>query len=424
MRSPISPDRWDEIRATFEEIVELPAREREQRLKKIAAADPALRATLDALLHADATADDVLAPHESPLGYVPASEDIPPYDDAPSLTTAPREKMRRVLVAVLALLVVGTGAAVYLTQSAPPWVSANATAPALATPQDVAARKYNLVAVNLDGEERDVMGTRAVLAGRGGMAPLDTGYFAWPKISPDGKRIAVEVETGNQSWDIWIIDLEKGASRLTRDFTGVRPFEWTLDSRSLIYLSVDRADISGPHRVVQQVWDGSAPPRELLRTTFPIHDATVGPLDGFAVIREMGNDDLWIASLEVPDLLRKLVSTGASEIHPRLTRDGSLLAYSSDESGQFEIYVQPMTGGNGRVRVSKGGGTQPVWSTDGDELFFRGPRHLMRARVSRDKGVTVQRVDTLFTDIYERHNNVTNYDVFPGGDELLMIRPR
>ena len=71
--------------------------------------------------------------------------------------------------------------------------------------------------------------------------------------------------------------------------------------------------------------------------------------------------------------------------------------------------------------MSDGGGAQPVWSPDGRQLFYRSPDRMMRATVRRAGRLTVERVEPLFADIYERHD-VTNYDVFPSGEELVMIR--
>jgi serine/threonine-protein kinase len=137
----------------------------------------------------------------------------------------------------------------------------------------------------------------------------------------------------------------------------------------------------------------------------------------------MGNDDLWIASLRWPGTVGRFVATSASEVDPRMSRDGRLLAYASNESGQYEIYALPLGDPSRRVQVSRGGGTQPVWSPDGRHLFYRGADRMMRATVTHAGSLTVERVEPLFADIYERHD-VTNYDVLPGGEELVMIRAR
>ena len=428
MTPTLSPDRWEQIRTAFEEIVDLDTTHRDRRLKTIGKKDPELRSTLEELLQADAQANAWLAPVESPLGFVPpAAEELPApppnADDAPSSQVAVTR--RRWLVIAVTVVALAAGGVAVVSEIDRREANANADRRGPAAPPAIAASNFSLVGVNLRGEERPLVDVAPQNAGWWEPSALDTGYFAWPKISPDGKRIAVEVRTGDQQWDIWIYDLaSRRLTRLTHDFTGVRPFGWSSDSRNLIYLGIDNADIGGPHRVVSQPWDGSSPARQLLRTSVPIHDVTLGPLNGSAVIREMGNDDLWIASLRPPGTISPFVATTASEVHPRVSRDGQLLAYASDASGQYEIYVLPLEDPSRRVQVSHGGGTQPVWSPDGRQLFYRSPDRMMRATVRHAGRLILERVDPLFADVYERHNNVTNYDVFPSGDELVMIRAR
>ena len=230
--------------------------------------------------------------------------------------------------------------------------------------------------------------------------------------------------TGDGQWDIWVYDEpSRSVTRLTHGFTGIKPFGWSSDSRNLVYLAVDDGDIGWTNRVVSQRWNGSEPPRQLLRTSFPILNVAIGPLDGFAVIRPTGDHDLWIASLRSPATVRQLPAIRASAVDLDMSRDGRLLAYVSDESGQNEVYVLPLSDPSRRVRVSQGGGSQPVWSPDGRHLFYRSPGWMMRAAVRYAGRLTVERAEPLFADVYERHD-VTNYDVFPSGEELVMIRAR
>jgi predicted nucleotidyltransferase len=163
--------------------------------------------------------------------------------------------------------------------------------------------------------------------------------------------------------------------------------------------------------------------RQLLRASTPIMNVAFGPLDGSAVIRPLGSHDLWMGSLRRTGSFGALAGISASKVDLAMSRDGQLLAYVSDESGQSEIHVLSLSELSSRVQVSRGGGTQPVWSPDGRYLFYRSPDRMMRATVNRDGRLTVERVEALFQDIYERHD-ITNYDVLPGGEELVMIRGR
>jgi hypothetical protein len=421
----LSRDRWEQIRAAFEEIVELDTAHRDRRLEAIGAKDPELRSTLEGLLDADAQANAWLAPVESPLGFVPpVSDDVwePPNADEVPIAPVSRTRRRWILLAA-SVVALGVGGVAVLTQFDQATANPEADWSASAPQPVIAAKSYSLVGVNLRGEERPLVDI-ARNAGSRDLSVLDTAYFAWPKISPDGKRIAVEVITGDGRWDIWVYDLpSRSLTRLTDGFTGIKPFGWSSDSRNLIYLAVDDGEIGWTHRVVSQRWDGRAPPRQLLQTSFPILNIAIGPSDGSAVIRPTGAHDLWVASLRPPGTVRQLAAIRASAVDLAMSRDGRLLAYVSDETGQAEIYVLPLDDPSRRVQVSRGGGTQPVWSPDGRRLFYRSPNQMMRATVRHARRLTVERVEPLFSDVYERHD-VTNYDVLPGGEELVMIRAR
>ena len=283
--------------------------------------------------------------------------------------------------------------------------------------------RWELVAVALDGTVRHLGGHLQSAPVEGlPVSPLDTAFYAWPRISPDGRRVALEVRIGPLKWDVWIFDIAtRTLARLTRNFTGARPFAWSADARHLTYLGVDSADIDGPLRIVSQPWDGSAPPRDVMRVPFPMLDATFSSRGDYAVIAEYGRNTIWLAPLDTPRAIRPLIATSAEEVEPRLSNDGHLLAYTSNETGRFEVYAFSMVGPAARVQVSQGGGVQPVWSADGKYLFYRGPRHMMRANVQRRPALGVVRRDTLFEDRFTRYD-ATTYDVFPDGTELVMIR--
>ena len=107
-----------------------------------------------------------------------------------------------------------------------------------------------------------------------------------------------------------------------------------------------------------------------------------------------------------------------------MSPSGQLLAYVSDETGRAEVYVTPLSGPKARLIVSDGGGTEPVWSSTGEELFYRTSTHLISARIKERPELAVSRLDTLFEDRYARSEGYhAQYDVFPSGKEFLMVRP-
>jgi Tol biopolymer transport system component/tRNA A-37 threonylcarbamoyl transferase component Bud32 len=311
-----------------------------------------------------------------------------------------------------------------------------------------APRSFNLVAVGEGGktrtlggrdEEAGLTGSRLLSVGRRvATTPLDTAYYSWPRLSPDGKRVVMELY-GNSKEVLWVYDIASHTlSRLNTRSRGGQPTAWTADGRKVVYIQIDSGNIGGPRRVVSQPWDGSAPARDLIR--FPerfsgsIHtmfDISIGPSHGYAafvVANFSDTADVWIAPLDTPSAARPFVATGAREFQPRLSPDGKLLAYTTNETGPFEVKIRSVLGPATLLQVSSGGGFQPLWSRDGRQLFYRAPGFmsapgfLMRATIARGEELSVARRDTLFRDIFDVFD-VVNYDVFPDGKELLMVRP-
>ena len=287
---------------------------------------------------------------------------------------------------------------------------------------------FSLVAVAEGGQTRLLGGDiEQMRRNPSAVIPIDTATFAWPRLSPDGKRVLLEMLTGPVT-DVWVYDIAAHTvSRLTSGFTGMRPSGWTADGRNVVFLANDSATPDALRSVVAQPWDGSAPPHELFRLPVNVHDVTLGPPHGYAaftvLVRAGRGSDIWIAPLDTPKAARPFVATAAYDghPHPRLTRDGTLLAYTDAETGRPQVYVRPVLGPAGRLQVSVASGWQPVWSADGRQLYYRTQGYMMRATIARGSEMTVTRRDTLFKDDFVQHN-MTNYDVFPGGKELLMIR--
>jgi serine/threonine-protein kinase len=253
---------------------------------------------------------------------------------------------------------------------------------------------------------------------------IDTAYFSWPRVSPDGKRIALELQTGPFSWDIWIYDIvARTASPLTRHFSGIRPAGWSADGREVVYMQLDSASLGASSSLVTQPWDGSAPARELMRLPPNVHDATIGPPHGYVAITV--SNRIWLAPADTPAAARPFIMAEGAAMMPRFSPDGTKLAYTGAETGRQEVYVRSVPRSASRLQVSVGGGTQPVWSRDGRYLYYRAraPRNMVRATIASGGELRVTARDSLFRDVFERHNYTTaNYDIFPEGRELLMIQ--
>lgn len=109
---------------------------------------------------------------------------------------------------------------------------------------------------------------------------------------------------------------------------------------------------------------------------------------------------------------------------PRVSPDGKLLAYSSLQAGLMQVYVRPIPGPGGEIPVSIDAGREPVWSSDGKSLFYRGPWRMMVATVTGQSKPRVTKHDSLFViDPYDNSDIYGAFDVFPDGKRFLMTRP-
>ena len=133
------------------------------------------------------------------------------------------------------------------------------------------------------------------------------------------------------------------------------------------------------------------------------------------------NYDIAVVSLAQEPELSALVGTPARERYPDLSPDGRWITYSSDESGQSEVFVRPFPNvDEGKWQISRGG-TKPLWSAQGDEIFYRNGNQVMSVSVrSTDPfDYTVPRL--LFEGSYDEGYN-RDWDVTPDGQRFLMMK--
>jgi Tol biopolymer transport system component len=194
--------------------------------------------------------------------------------------------------------------------------------------------------------------------------------YAEVRLAPDEKQATVVIadpDSGNR--DIWLLDLTNGnLTRLTTNPANDWQVAWAPDSRQIAFAS----DRNGPSSVYRKPID--AVDEELLlripaRGAFPKDWSADGRLLTLGIDGGTELAGIWGLSLAGDRTPFPLGRSGVREYDPRLSRDGRLIAFESDESGATEIYVAPFAK-TGRRRVSTGGGTQPRWKADGREVFF------------------------------------------------------
>ena len=120
-----------------------------------------------------------------------------------------------------------------------------------------------------------------------------------------------------------------------------------------------------------------------------------------------------------------LLETPAVEHSPRFSPDGRWIAYVSDETGRGEVYVLPFEQPGRSVQISTDGGREPVWSKDGQELFYWSGDDFMAAKLGADAELATDRPHLLFTGRFEKSKlgfQGANYDVSSDGRRFLMVR--
>ena len=209
------------------------------------------------------------------------------------------------------------------------------------------------------------------------------GEYRNPRLSPDGKRVAVDrVVSSNK--DIWLLEVEQGtASRFTFDPTDDRYPVWSPDGSRIVFDSLRE----GLPSLYQRVSSGTGNEELLLQSGGSPRDWS--PDGGSIIFTQVAGivNDLWFLPLagdprQAVREARKPVAflqTQFAESLANLSPDGHWIAYVSNESGRFEVYVQSFPTPSGKWQVSTEGGTQPRWRRDGREMFFLAPDQKLMA---------------------------------------------
>jgi serine/threonine-protein kinase len=251
--------------------------------------------------------------------------------------------------------------------------------------------------------------------------PAPPREYDWPRLAPDGRRIAVEV-----SGQTWIYDTARDAlTRLTFAGTSNDAPAWSPDGTRIAV----RSNREGPPGgIFWQMADGSGAD-ERLSTPEQVADLVQsfspdGQFISFTRPDPRTQRDIWI--LSVRDRTRKVfLATPATEGAGRFSPDGRWLAYVSDESGQPEIYVQPFPGPGGKWQISTDGGSEPAWNPNGRELFYRTGDSMMAVPVTTQPSFSAGRPAELFKGTYLASTfplTGTTYDVTRDGQRFVMIK--
>ena len=268
---------------------------------------------------------------------------------------------------------------------------------------------HTLVWVNRKGEAEPLTEPRRV--------------YQYPSLSPNGQRMTVTITEGANE-DVWVHDLRRGTqTRLTFAASDDMSAIWTPDGERLTFSS-DRAG-----GIFDLFWKSTHTTggAEQLTTSntfqYPASWSPDGQMLAFTEIHPTNGPDVWVLPLEREHKPRPFLQTPFTEWAAMFSPDGRWLAYSSDESGRFEVYVVPFPGPGAKWQISTEGGREPVWARNGRELFYRNGDKMLVVAIAMQPTLTVGTPRVLFERHYERGPGFRpNYDVAPDGQRFVMIK--
>ena len=258
------------------------------------------------------------------------------------------------------------------------------------------------------------------LAGVPTVIPLGEDTYRVPRFSPDGGRIAYDLDNR-----IWVYDRDSGANTpITTGGDTDYPAAWSRDGR-YVYFESTRDGTLGSDGF-RKLADGSADAEQLFRRAgiqFPLStslDGTQLLVEDFTADRGI---DLVIMS-EGPDsaIFTDYLRGDWNETMGTISPDGERVAYVSDQSGVAEVYVRSFPEAEGRVNVSEGGGTEPVWAPDGTAIYYLNGGRVMRAPVTTGGFGEPQMLFEGSWAIASTALPMTNWDVHPDGRSFVFVR--
>ena len=252
-------------------------------------------------------------------------------------------------------------------------------------------------------------------------APLDLG------LSPDARRVAVVIGASGAN-DIWIADLARGAlTRFTFGGNNATPV-WSRDGKTVYYSTIETSGLKST--VFRRPADGSRQAERVFDLDARVYLKQVDDASGTVLVdalRTVQQSDIERVTIRAdgPPHREPLVATTFDETGGCLSPNGRWLAYASDDTGRYEIYVRDVrTASGGRWQVSSLGGEEPRWSPDGGRLFFRSDSRFMAASVVAGDAFEASTPIMLFDGAYEmRTDSAVTYSLDSTSDRFLMIQP-
>jgi serine/threonine-protein kinase len=282
------------------------------------------------------------------------------------------------------------------------------------------------VAGNCDGGARTLVWVDR--NGKPEPVALPAKSYLHPRLSPDDRRLAIEVEGANH--DLYVYDFDRGVlANITTDGVSHWPV-WSPDGSQLSY----RSGPMGHFTLWHVAADRSGKPEQVPATGITQNAESWSP-DGRTIAYTAAAPgvppSIMVAHLDGNHEAQLIDKEKAPEGSPKFSPDGRWLAYCSNESGRPQVYVQAVPGPGAKIQISNDGGTDPVWKRTGGELYYRNGDSMMVVAVSTGLTFKAGRPWELWKGHYSHGMSTScgppgatssNYDVTADGKRFLMVR--
>jgi serine/threonine-protein kinase len=258
--------------------------------------------------------------------------------------------------------------------------------------------------------------------------PLPPASYLYPRLSPDGRSLAVEIEGPNH--DFYVYDFARAVmSKMTTDGESHDPV-WSPDGKRLAF----RSWLMGGMTMWLMPSDRSANATRLNPSgtrESPVSFSPDGRFLAFDAKNSNTNDDAWVLPLEGGGPSLPVAQSRFGEGSAKFSPDGHWIAYSSDESGRPEVYVQAFPGPGPKLQISNGGGTDPIWRRTGGELYYHNRTDMMTVSYTSSSEFRPSAPKRLWQWQYSAGNGAScgmpgvsssNYDVTADGQRFLMVK--
>lgn len=258
--------------------------------------------------------------------------------------------------------------------------------------------------------------------------PLPPASYLHPRISPDGRSLAVEIEGPNH--DVYLYDFSRAVlSKVTTDGLSHAPV-WSPDGQRLAFRSWQAGGMT--------MWwmpaDRSGGPERLEPNGTRQSAVSFSPDGKFLTFDQQDpatRGDAWVLPLEGTHDPQPVARSAFAEGSAKFSSDGRWIAYASNESGRPEVYVQPFPGPGPKIQISNNGGIDPVWRRSSGELYYREGNRMMAVSVTTAADFRASAPRQLWEGDYSRGMasscgmptvSSANYDVTADGQRFLMVR--